>query len=217
VIVADGKAALIGDDGPPPTGDLGIKAHFTGVNGPADCIELFGTADCYGGLAAIEGGRWNAAFSVPAVRVRACRGDLDALFARLVLENVTLARRLANATRASPWLAAPLPRFGVRGRWPQNIVPIGNAAAAIEPIGGEGMGLAIRSAELAAGTLTGARTWNERSAQVLAADYRRLWSARGLACRAVARAVSSRRANRFMPLLRAAPACVRPVLALMGK
>jgi 2-polyprenyl-6-methoxyphenol hydroxylase-like FAD-dependent oxidoreductase len=219
VIVADGKAALLGNDGPPrPTADLGIKSHFTNVDGPADCIELFGTADCYGGLAPIEGDRWNAAFSVPAARVRDNRGDLDAVFAQLVSENVTLARRFARATRASPWLAAPLPRFGIRGRWPQNVVPMGNAAAAIEPIGGEGMGLAIRSAELAATALRGAHNWNARSAQVLAADYRRLWSARGLACRAAARAVSSRcQANRFMPLLRAAPACVRPVLALMGK
>jgi flavin-dependent dehydrogenase len=155
---------------------------------------------------------------VPAVRVRECRGDLDALFAQLVSENVTLARRLAQAARASPWLASPLPRFALRARWPQNVIPVGNAAAAIEPIGGEGMGLAIRSAELAATALRGAHRWNAQSGQVLAADYRRLWSARGLACRAAARAVSSRRqANRFMPLLRAAPACVRPVLALMGK
>jgi len=219
VIVADGKAALLGDDGPPPpTGDLGIKSHFTGIDGPADCIELFGTADCYGGLAPIEGGRWNAAFSVPAGRVRASHGNLDAVFAQLVPENVTLARRLAKATRTSPWLAAPLPRFAVRGRWPENVIPVGNAAAAIEPIGGEGMGLAIRSAELAAAALTRSPQWGVDAADRLALHYRQLWSTRGLACRAAARAVSSRRrANRFMPLVRAAPATLRPFLALMGK
>jgi 2-polyprenyl-6-methoxyphenol hydroxylase-like FAD-dependent oxidoreductase len=220
VIVADGKAALLGGgDGPPrPTADLGIKSHFTNVDGPDDCIELFGTADCYGGLAPIEGGRWNAAFSVPATRVRDSRGDLDALFTQLVSENVTLARRLAGASRAGPWLAAPLPRFAVQRRWPQNVIPVGNAAAAIEPIGGEGMGLAIRSAELGAAALAGSETWHSRSAHRLAADYRKLWSARGLACRAAARAVSSRRhADRFMPLLEMVPASVRPVLAMMGK
>ena len=219
VVVADGKAALLGDDGPPPpTRDLGIKTHFTHVDGPADCIELFGTADCYGGLAPIEGGRWNAAFSVPAARARDSRGDLDAVFAQLVSENVTLARRLANATRTGPWLAAPLPRFALRGRWPQNVVPVGNAAAAIEPIGGEGMGLAIRSAELAAEALSGSLQWDAHAAGRLAAHYRRLWSTRGLACRAAARAVSSRRrADRFMPLVRVAPATLRPFLALMGK
>jgi 2-polyprenyl-6-methoxyphenol hydroxylase-like FAD-dependent oxidoreductase len=219
VIVADGKAALLGGEGPPPpTGDLGLKAHFTGVDGPAGCIELFGTADCYGGLAPIEGGRWNAAFSVPAARVRDSRGDLDALFAQLVSENVTLARRLAGAARAGPWLAAPLPRFAVRRAWPRNVIPVGNAAAAIEPIGGEGMGLALRSAELAAEALTRPGPWQVHAADRLAAHYRKLWFPRGLACRAAARAVSSRRrADRFMPLVRAAPAALRPFLALMGK
>src|SRR5256885_16136072 len=43
IIVADGKAALLGDGPPPPTGDFGIKAHFTNVNGRPDRIELFDT------------------------------------------------------------------------------------------------------------------------------------------------------------------------------
>jgi 2-polyprenyl-6-methoxyphenol hydroxylase-like FAD-dependent oxidoreductase len=219
VVVADGKAALLCDDGPPPpTADLGIKAHFTDVDRPADCIELFGTADCYGGLAPVEAGRWNAAFSVPAGRARQHKGDLDALFAQLVTENVTLARRLRGASRVGPFLAAPLPRFGVRRHWPQNVVPVGNAAAAIEPIGGEGMGLAIRSAELAAAALAVSAQWDERHARALATHYRKLWSARGLVCRLTAHAVSSHRlADRFMPLARAAPATLRPFLALMGK
>ena len=218
LIVADGKAALLGDNGPPPpTRDLGIKAHFTEVDGPADSIELFGLADCYGGLAPIEAGRWNAAFSVPAARVRERRGDIDALFSDLVSENVTLARRLRAATRTGPWLAAPLPRFGVRKDWPRNVIPVGNAAAAIEPIGGEGMGLAIRSAELAAAALTRGQ-WDSESAHRLATMYCRLWFTRGLSCRAAARAVSSRsRADRCIPLVRAASATLRPFLTLMGK
>lgn len=219
VIIADGKAALLGDDGPPPpTGDLGIKAHFTDVDGPADCIELFGTADCYGGLAPIEGGRWNAAFSVPADRVRKWRGHLDDIFSELLSENVTLARRLGPATRVGPWLASPLPRFRVRANWPRNIIPVGNAAAAIEPIGGEGMGLAIRSAELLAAALSRPRGRDVPDDHRLGTEYRKLWSARGLACRAAAVAVSSPRcANRFMPLVRAAPTSLRLALGLIGK
>jgi 2-polyprenyl-6-methoxyphenol hydroxylase-like FAD-dependent oxidoreductase len=229
VIVADGKAALLGGDGPPtPTGDLGIKAHFGNVDGPADCIELFGTADCYGGLAPVEAGRWNAAFSVPAARVREHRGDVEALFRELVSENVTLGRRLRHAIRLADWLASPLPRFGVRRGWPENVVPIGNAAAAIEPIGGEGMGLGLRSAELAveavvrtcraprAGRLAGA-CWNPLE-PVLAPAYHGLWRTRTVACRSAAVAVSAGRVtDRCMPLVRAAPAALRPVLALMGK
>jgi 2-polyprenyl-6-methoxyphenol hydroxylase-like FAD-dependent oxidoreductase len=220
VIVADGKATFLGREGRPlpATYNLGIKAHFMGVDAPRDCIELFGTADCYGGLAPIEGGRWNAAFSVPSRRVRDSRGDIEQLFLKLASENVVLARRLSGAMRIGQWLASPLPRFGVRDGWPQNVIPVGNAAAAIEPIGGEGMGLAIRSAELATGALTMNDRWDSLAIARLAAQYRRLWTARGVACRTAARAVSSRRhADRFMPLVRALPKSLRPVLFLMGK
>ena len=104
----------------------------------------------YGGLAAIEGDRWNAAFSVPAARLKQHRGDVDALFAEIARENPMLAARLAPRERVGEWLASPLPRFSVRRTWPPAVIPVGNAAAALEPIGGEGMGLAMRSAELAA-------------------------------------------------------------------
>jgi flavin-dependent dehydrogenase len=192
VIVADGKSALPGP-APTLTGDFGIKSHWVGIAGGRDAIELFGCHGCYGGLAPIEGGRWNAAFSVPARRLRAHGGNLDALFAELIAENAGLARRLKGATRASNWLAAPLPRFAVRPAWQAGVIPVGNAAAAIEPIGGEGMGLALRSAELAAHTLIafdGGATQARRSR--LRLDYRALWRVRSAACRVGAKVVSSR-------------------------
>ena len=59
-------------------------------------------------------------------------------------------QRFRQAQRDSEWLASPLPRFAFARPWPGGIIPLGNAAAAIEPVGGEGMGLAMRSAEMAA-------------------------------------------------------------------
>ena len=56
---------------------------------------------------------------------------------------------MRSARRVGAWLASPLPRFGVDHDWPERVIPLGNAAAAVEPVGGEGMGLAMRSAELA--------------------------------------------------------------------
>ena len=71
--------------------------------------------------------------------------------------------------------------------WPDRVVPVGNAACAIEPIGGEGMGLALRSAQLAADALADAI---ERNAALdvhsLRRTYTRLWRTRALACRAAA-------------------------------
>ena len=183
VIVADGKGALL-PPAPPATGDLGIKAHFADVDGPRDAIELFAGPGCYGGLAAVNGGRWNAAFSVPAVAVRRARGDVASVFEELRRFNPLLARRLRRARRTTPWLAAALPRYPVASRWPARVVPVGNAAAALEPVGGEGMGLALHSAEAAIGRILAG------SVQMLRGDYHRLWTKRQITCRAIARVVS---------------------------
>jgi flavin-dependent dehydrogenase len=193
-LLADGKGALL-PARHKATGDLGIKAHFTHVSGPRDAIELFALPGHYGGLAAIEPQhphdppRWNAAFSVPAHRVKVFHGDLEALFAAMIAQNPALQRRLRGAQRLGPILAAPLPRFGVAQRWPDNIVPIGNAAAALEPIGGEGMGLALRSAELAA-TACAEAEGSAPPPHHLPAALRRLWLARRLTCRLAGRVMS---------------------------
>jgi len=191
VLLADGRAAF-GVDHPPPTGDLGVKAHFTNVaDTDAHRIALFALAGHYVGLAPIESNRWNLAMSVPAAKVKAHGGDLDALFATILGENVALAARLRGATRVGDWLASPLPRFGVRRRWPANVIPLGNAAAAIEPIGGEGMGLAVASAELAAEELIAAdRAAKPWDAATLRREMKQLWAARRFGCRAGAVLVS---------------------------
>jgi 2-polyprenyl-6-methoxyphenol hydroxylase-like FAD-dependent oxidoreductase len=218
LIVADGKSTLFGEP-PLPTKDFGLKAHFKDVEGPGDAIELFGTLGTYGGLAPIEANRWNAAFSVPVQLLRDHAGDLEMVFERLVGENKTLRSRLAEATRVSPYLASPLPRFGVRRDWPSGVVAVGNAAAALEPIGGEGMGLALRSAELAVEYLV--RAWRDnmeldRAGLLMA--YHRLWRTRRAACRAAAKVVSSGRFGGLaMQLLRSEPGAGKFALALMGK
>ena len=213
VLLADGKSALLGGRAPPPTGDFGIKTHFEEVDGPRDAVELFGLAGCYGGIAPIEGGRWNVALSVPAQRVRHHAGDLAALFAELVAENPTLRRRLSAARQVGGWLASPLPRFAVRATWPRGIIPLGNAAAAIEPIGGEGMGLALRSAELAAAALC-----DSSDPEKLRRSYHQLWRLRGRACRAGGAIASNPRwSGPAARLLAAVPMPLRAGMALMGK
>ena len=107
IVVADGKGSLLPPGAPPSTGDLGIKAHFGSVAGPRDAIELFAGPGCYGGLAAVEGNRWNAAFSVPVAMVRQCGGDVAAAFEHIVAFNPTLADRLRNAQRPTRWLGRP--------------------------------------------------------------------------------------------------------------
>jgi 2-polyprenyl-6-methoxyphenol hydroxylase-like FAD-dependent oxidoreductase len=184
VLVADGKASM-GVTKPGKTTDLGVKAHFSNVDDQPDRITLFGVRGHYVGLAPIEDARWNVAMSVSAARVAECRGDFDAFFAQLCGENAGLSARFAHAMRVSDWLAAPLPRFAVARDWPARLVPIGNAAAALEPIGGEGMGLAMRSAELAALEMSAG---NDTSR--LRRAFQKLWRLRRGSCRAAAVAMS---------------------------
>ena len=212
VLLADGKGALLGNRRQ-PTGDLGVKAHFAGVGGRRDTVELFGVHGHYVGVAAIEAGRWNLAMSVPAALLHSWRGNLDALFSRVLTQNPVLACRFAPAHRLTPWQVAPLPRFAVARSWPPRIIPLGNAAAALEPIGGEGIGLALRSAELAAEALTGGM-----DIAALPKAFNDLWQTRRLACRAAAWIVSRPRlAGPAVEWAAASPHLTNSALGWIGK
>lgn len=221
VLVADGKAGLM-PGSITPTDDFGLKAHFAGIDAPHDAIELFGVHNHYGGIAPIEGGRWNIAFSVPGSRIkthavtRASRPSadrqraqdarvtnersdtLDDLFRDICNENEAMKYQLRNARRIGDWLVSPLPRFSVSHTWPTNVIPLGNAAAALEPIGGEGMGLAMRSAELAVNEIIAATQSNRAiSTRHLQLSYRKLWNMRRFACRTGAKLISSPTLSRW--------------------
>jgi flavin-dependent dehydrogenase len=218
VLVADGKAAL-GDARPQTTGDFGLKAHFADVAAPDDAILLLGAAGHYVGVARVGDNRWNVAMSVPQPRLRACDGDGDRVLDLMKTENAGLAEMLSGARRIGDWLAAPLPRFGVAKRWPRRVIPVGNAAAALEPIGGEGMGLAMRSAELAADALgEAARRDAELDVAALRRAYSALWRTRSRACRATALALSSPTFADFaVQAAQSSDAVARVGLRLVGK
>jgi flavin-dependent dehydrogenase len=218
ILLADGKGALLPRRSQ-PTGDFGVKAHFEGVDGPRDAIELFGVRGSYGGLAPIEDGRWNWAFSIPKQMILDHEADLDRISGQLLAENRSLLRRMRNARRCSGWLAAPLPRFGVTNDWPAGIIPLGNAAAAIEPIGGEGIGLAMHSAALAAQALIESHEGHgEPDLHLLRAQLRSLYRPRGWACRIAALAASSRLLADFaVPVLDGHESPLGVLMRLAGK
>ena len=217
VLLADGIGRAIGRV--EPTGDFGMKAHFRAVDAAPDTIELVALSAGYAGLAPVEAGLWNAAWSVPATSIKRFGGDLDALFASEVDRSPALRRRFARATRIGDWLACPLPRYRVRRAWPANVIPIGNAAAALEPVGGEGMGLAMRSAELAAEAVDGAmRLGRPVDVDRLRAAFDRLWQRRRVACRVGALALSHPILGPLtIGIANRAPTVARVGLAIIGK
>lgn len=176
VLAADGRAAFTSPR-PAATSDLGVKAHFQNVSADPSEITLYGGLGCYGGVAPIEGGRWNVAFSVPRSAVAHVRGDIATWWKTLLSESPAMRRHFSAATPIGAWLASPLPRHTPAKNWPERIIPIGASACAIEPVGGEGMGTALRSAELAVTALLDGTT------QDLPTQYQTLWDRRGLFCR----------------------------------
>ncbi|MBC7784240.1 MAG: FAD-dependent monooxygenase [Burkholderiales bacterium] len=221
ILVASGVRSLLGRT-PMPSGDLGIKAHFQNVNADRQAIALFATANCYGGIAPIEvdrsgtnrsaTNRWNVAFSIPASRIKTAGRDVDAAFRAVVDTNRSLAKAMRGSDRLSDWLASPLPRYAVSDDWPTNVVPIGNSAAAIEPIGGEGMGLALRSAEIAVECVLA------RTQSTLADRYRSLWRTRRFFCRAGAILMSNpTAADAGVELLATMRNQSRSIMSLVGK
>ena len=206
ILIADGKSARGSD-----IVDLGVKAHFVNVRDDDQTISLFGLNGHYVGLAPIEDDRWNLCMSVPAARVRACRGDLHNLYEQCLNENDGLKQRMRNAHKVTPWLASPLPRYSVARTWPANVIPLGNAAAALEPIGGEGIGLALRSAELAATSLASSR-------QVDRKEFSHLWQLRSAAARGLAKLLSSPAiASAMIDFMRGNEEVNRLVMSCMGK
>jgi 2-polyprenyl-6-methoxyphenol hydroxylase-like FAD-dependent oxidoreductase len=107
----------------------------------------------------------------------------------------------------------------VRRDWPPGILPLGNAAAALEPIGGEGMGLAMRSAELVATEVADAlRAGRDVDHDRLLGQFDRLWRLRRAVCRAGAMVMSRRwMAAAGVSVLRAVPAVGRLAMTLAGK
>lgn len=176
VLAADGRGAWL-QSKPTPTAELGVKAHFKNVAADASAITLYGGMGCYGGVAPIENGRWNVAFSVPRQLILLAKGDLDEAWRRITRQSAAMSDHFKTSTRVSEWLASPLPRHQIAKSWHPRMIPIGAAACAIEPVGGEGMGTALRSAELAVEALL------QNHLETLPADYRKLWARRSLFCR----------------------------------
>ncbi|MBA4119207.1 MAG: hypothetical protein C0513_00660 [Isosphaera sp.] len=136
------------------------------------------------------------------------------------------------ADRDGPWMACPVPGSGHIPAGHPRSFRVGNAAAGVEPVGGEGIGLAIWSGTRCARLLTapgaplsrGAAAGAEAMAALartqarLARDYRRRLRLRRPACRAAAWVLEQPGLSAALWPLLSLPACtLAPWYALTGK
>lgn len=133
---------------------FGLKRHLrpddAGLAEQPETVGLHLVPGGYGGTCRVEGGATNLCALLPEATVRARRGDLDRVAAECLGRNPALGRLLAGAGAADPWQAIAGVRVQVaRPRLP-GILYAGDARGTVDPLGGQGMTMALLgAAELA--------------------------------------------------------------------
>ncbi len=165
-------------------GFLAWKQHFAGgedlAPGRAGAVELFAFPGGYCGVSPVEGGRWNACGIVTRRAWASAGGAIDGLIAGAARANPFLARRLqglvplpATAAESKPLTVARLD-FSRRRPIAAPLLQLGDAAAEIAPLAGDGIAMALRSAAIAHPWVD-ARLAGAIDTDVMLAEYARAW------------------------------------------
>jgi flavin-dependent dehydrogenase len=157
---------------------LALKAHFHGPRLPGR-IELHIFPGGYCGLSEIEGGQANLGLLVREEAFRAAGGSgpfaVDHFIAWLGGQDQRLAGWLGQATRLDKrWLSIAQVSFQPKEPVVGDVLMTGDAAGLIAPLAGDGIAMALRGGELAAGFVL--RYLDGRlSAAALRRDYAASW------------------------------------------
>lgn len=129
---------------------IGIKQHYANVRMPPQ-VELYFFDGGYVGLAPVEGGAVNLCLLASRQALDRARGDPAALIEALAASIRGIAARLdgAEPLHAAPLAAAPIDLWRTAEPW-DSIPCVGDAAAMIPPLAGDGIAAALRSVELCA-------------------------------------------------------------------
>lgn len=181
LIGADGLhstvARAIGAGGPPRRGRYTVGAYLDGLapetGDPAGEIgEIHLRADRYCGVAHLPHGVANVTIALSHPTLRTWRGALDARYWETLRTFRGMAGRLSRARRVSPFQSSGPLAFWRRRAASGRTLLVGDAAAYIDPLTGQGIYLALRGAEMVAAA---ARAALDRGAAVAAAfaEYER--------------------------------------------
>ncbi|MCC6677437.1 MAG: FAD-dependent oxidoreductase [Phycisphaerales bacterium] len=193
---------------------IAAKCHFRGTGPALSAVSIRAAPGAYIGTIRVEDDLNTCALVAHRDLVRAHRGDFSEL-----LDSLWLGRCWTDRPE---WLACPLPRSGYIYSGHPRSFRIGNAAGAVDPVGGEGIATALWSGARLAELLveSGASHSSDLAAvhSTFARAYRRRLLTRGPACRCAAWALSRPRLVRIAwPLLRFPSISIRPWYRLTGK
>jgi flavin-dependent dehydrogenase len=158
VFLATGKHDVHGHKRPPGLHDdlVAFKLHWRLAPGHADLddhVELMLFEGGYAGLQRIEAGRANLCLLIRRQRLRALGNRWDRVLAAIRSESPHLEARLRDAEPcwARPLALAAIPYGHIRLR-AEGLWRLGDQAVVIPSFAGEGMSIALHSAQLAAAT-----------------------------------------------------------------
>lgn len=129
---------------------VAFKAHYEGARLPG-VIELHSFPGGYAGLSHVEEGRANLCWIGETRLLKAAGGTPEAMIERSLAQNAALAARLDSMQRVTESFEA-VSQVSLARKTPfaQDVCMIGDTAGMIAPLCGDGMAMALRSAELAA-------------------------------------------------------------------
>jgi geranylgeranyl reductase family protein len=128
-----------------------VRGYFEGVEGLGEVGEMHVGGGGYCGMAPLSPTRANVAFVLPAQEMEAAGGDLEGFYCRaLRLRWPRLFERLQGATLLEPPRAIGPLAVEVESVSAPGALLVGDAAGFYDPFTGEGVTLALRTAEMAA-------------------------------------------------------------------
>lgn len=157
VIGADGLRSVVARrNGPLPRTDgthYTVGAHFENMQAATPRGDLHLGPGWYAGAALYGGGAGNVVVAVSREEFRRNGGDAETVFGRACAALPVLSRMMVGARRLTPFVSVGPLGYGARRATDDGVLLVGDAAGTIDPMTGEGICLALRSAELAAQTV----------------------------------------------------------------